>query len=207
MTVIIPLEFERYYHVFNHANGWEKIFYSPENFRFFLQQYRKYLLPYVDTYCYCLMSNHFHLLIQVKSKQEIVAHLSKDNDLKNREKNLKKLEATPDEFISKQFSKLFSSYTQALNKQTGRMGSLFMKGFKRKPIEDEKYLKKLVHYIHHNPVEAGLCGKPGDWLHSSYRSIIGREAQWIKCDEVINWFSGIEDFAEFHRLGPQLTDV
>jgi REP element-mobilizing transposase RayT len=52
-----------------------------------------------------------------------------------------------------------------------RKGSLFMKPYKRKKIEDEAYLKKLVHYIHCNPVKASLVKRPQDWKHSSYKII------------------------------------
>lgn len=87
------------------------------------------------------------------------------------------------------------------------MGSLFMKNFKRKPVTDELYLKKLVHYIHNNPVEAGLSGKPEDWKHSSYRLIVSCDTTFLRASEVLNWFGAKEDFVAFHKLSPQLTEI
>jgi REP element-mobilizing transposase RayT len=65
------LEAEGYYHVFNRANGNEIIFRSTENYAFFLRQYLKYIHPFVDTFCYCLMPNHFHFLIQIKNQKAL----------------------------------------------------------------------------------------------------------------------------------------
>ncbi|MGY6523041.1 MAG: hypothetical protein ACXIUD_15015 [Mongoliitalea sp.] len=59
------------YHIYNHANGMENIFREEENYRFFLQQYKNYLGDVVDTYAFCLMPNHFHLLVGVKQTPDL----------------------------------------------------------------------------------------------------------------------------------------
>jgi REP element-mobilizing transposase RayT len=56
------------YHIFNHANGSENIFREEENYRFFLSKYSQYLGEVVDTHAFCLLPNHFHLLVTVKSE-------------------------------------------------------------------------------------------------------------------------------------------
>lgn len=180
------LETDKYYHIYNRANGNEKIFKSAENYDFFLRQYKKHLFPVVDTYCYCLMPNHFHFLVKTRSDQEI---LSLESYTVFKKKEI---------FISKQFSNLFSSYTQAFNKQQGRRGNLFMRAFKRKEIKDETYLKKLIHYIHFNPVNAGLCQGPMDWKHSSYKSLISKYPTLLNRQEVLNYFDTVENFIFFH---------
>lgn len=147
------------------------------------------------------MPNHIHHLIQVKSLAEISEYLTA-LDAKNGSKSLGKFQADPGKFISKQWSNLFSSYTQSFNKQQMRMGSLFMKNFKRKPVKDELFLKKLVHYIHNNPVEARLCDKPDGWMHSSYNSILAGNSESDK--QVIDWFDNVDNFRAFHRLPPTL---
>tara|TARA_R110000868_G_scaffold96405_8_gene265264 strand:+ start:2024 stop:2464 length:441 start_codon:yes stop_codon:yes gene_type:complete len=103
-------------------------------------------------------------------------------------------------FISKQFSNLFNSYTKAFNKMYKRKGSLFMKPFKRKKIEDEAYLKKLIHYIHHNPVEAALVKLPVDWKYSSYQTIISSYQTSIKRNEVVAIFEDIQNFIYCHKM-------
>src|SRR5690554_3535460 len=121
-----------FYHVYNRANGSEKIFLTNKNYVFFLKKYTQYLADIVDTYCYCLMPNHFHFLIKIKDEKELDLTIQ----------GLKKLEASElNKLISKRFSNFFSSYTQSLNKIEGRKGSLFMKNFKHKRVTSESYLR------------------------------------------------------------------
>lgn len=201
---MIPLEPTHYFHVYNRANGFEKLFLTPTNYNFFLTKYKLYVSPFAETYCYCLMPNHVHFLLQIRSAKEISEWLS-GSDEKRDKNSLEKFHADPEKFISKQFSNLFSSYAQAFNKQQNRMGSLFMKNFNRRPVTDEVYLKKLVHYIHNNPVEAGLCDGPEGWVQSSYNRIVRNDSSFTKGPEVISWFDDLAGFQAFHRLPSSLT--
>ena len=211
------LEFDKYYHIYNRANGWEKIFLNSNNYQFFLEKYELHLGDFVDTYCYCLMPNHFHLLIKVKEEEEVLKAYERLRGLKRNQplqpfpklvhnQNLIQPQ-TLEKVVSKQFSNLFSSYTQAFNKVHGRMGSLFMKNFKRKPVTDELYFKKLVHYIHHNPIEAKLCDTIEDWDFSSYKYILQPTARtnFIARNSLLEWFNDENEFKEFHKLNRQLN--
>jgi len=66
----IPLEPDNFYHIYNHAVSKENIFRSEENFDFFLKKYHKYISPIADTFAYCLMPNHFHFAVKIKSADE-----------------------------------------------------------------------------------------------------------------------------------------
>tara|TARA_B100000678_G_C18134549_1_gene472158 strand:+ start:505 stop:930 length:426 start_codon:yes stop_codon:yes gene_type:complete len=110
-------------------------------------------------------------------------------------------------FISKQFGNFFNSYAKAFNKQNNRKGSLFMHPYKRKKINDEKYLRKLVHCIHHNPVVAGLVTEPERWKHCSYATIISEQETWLEREEVLNWFEDRENFIYCHQLPPELSGI
>jgi len=55
-----------FYHVYNRSVDRKPMFQNDDNYRFFVQQYDFYLSAIVDTYAYCLLGNHFHLLIRVK---------------------------------------------------------------------------------------------------------------------------------------------
>ncbi len=189
------LEADKYYHIYNRGNGHEAIFSVPDNYRFFIQKYKLYISPIAHTYCYCLMPNHFHFLIQIKSDKELFEIFGFENN-----KDISKA-------ISNQFSKFFNSYVKAYNKQQSRMGSLFMKNFKRKIVSDDIYFKKLVHYIHNNPVEANLCDKPEGYKYSSFSEIILNKSTFVKKDELINWFGDLENFIYFHKLSPSLKEM
>src|SRR5947207_891834 len=89
-----------FYHLYNRANGNEKLFYTTENFRYFLQKYTHYIHPVADTFCYCLMPNHFHFIARIKSEAELL-NLTGFQNLSGL-----KLEAR----ITKQFSNFFNSY-------------------------------------------------------------------------------------------------
>ncbi len=78
------------------------------------------------------------------------------------------------------------------------MGSLFMKNFKRKEIDSEKYLFQLVHYIHHNPTKANLVEHPENWHFSSYRILLSKAETFVKRDQVFDWYDGRENFEKVH---------
>jgi REP element-mobilizing transposase RayT len=79
-TTSPPLIPETFYHVYNHANGKENLFVNHGNYVYFLKKYSEHLYPYIETYAYCLLPNHFHLLIRVRSEEAIKKYLA-DNQL------------------------------------------------------------------------------------------------------------------------------
>ena len=68
---MLPLLSDTSYHIFNHANGFENVFRQPDNFRYFLEKYRLYIAPIAETYAYCLMPNHFHLVVRIRKRAVI----------------------------------------------------------------------------------------------------------------------------------------
>ena len=86
---------------------------------------------------------------------------------------------TPEKTVSEQFRKLFISYSQAINKQENRTGSLFQKNFKRKEIKKESYFTWLVFYIHSNPVKAKLSKTFSSWKFSSYNALLSQNATMV----------------------------
>ncbi len=59
------------YHIYNRTNNQELLFLSDENRYFFLRKYAALLSPFISTYCWCLLPNHFHLLVRIKPLDEI----------------------------------------------------------------------------------------------------------------------------------------
>ena len=62
---------DNFYHIFNHAVGKENLFKNHYNYIFFLSKFDKYISPIAKTFCYCLMPNHFHVLIQIRPENGI----------------------------------------------------------------------------------------------------------------------------------------
>lgn len=198
-----PLEENRFYHIYNHAVGNELLFTKEDNYKYFLMLIEKYLLNCLDIFSYCLMPNHFHLVIRIKDALNIeIANPT-------RVLNPRRVFQTSDvpTLISKQFSNLFNSYAQAFNKQQQRKGSLFNNRFKRIHIGAESYLLKLIHYIHYNPVEANLCSTISEWKYSSFNAIMSNKKTFIKRSEVLELFGDKENFNYFHKISPILSGI
>ena len=159
-----PFEPGAMYHIYNHGNADDLIFRENKNYTFFLKRLKKYTPPIADTFAYCLMPNHFHLMVRIKDKDELVEFF---------EDKLKNPQGLPDpeglissklsNLISHQFGSLFNSYTKAYNKLYNRRGSLFENTFKRNKIEDNQYFAQLVRYIHLNPVNHGFTDNAARW--------------------------------------------
>ncbi|MDR2684885.1 MAG: hypothetical protein LBB53_05855 [Prevotellaceae bacterium] len=67
----ITFEHGKFYHVYNRGNDDNDIFIEERNYALFLEFMKKYLLQVSDIYAYCMMKNHFHLLLKIKEPQKI----------------------------------------------------------------------------------------------------------------------------------------
>lgn len=188
---IEPLSEGYYYHIYNRGINGENIFNSEENYRYFLHQYQYYLRDAVDTYCYILLKNHFHLLVFVKENIEVER---KDG------KGFIRLGA------SKQFSHFFNSYAQAFNKMYKRTGGLFESPFHRKQIKEDIYFTRLVYYIHTNAQKHGFVQDFREWNHSSYKTIISDYETFLKREELLKWFNGKGEFEKLHLSDQSFSD-
>ncbi|MCO6357112.1 hypothetical protein GBO34_02425 [Roseivirga pacifica] len=112
------------YHIYNRGNNSQPIFFERENYLFFLRKIKQELTPFCDVLAYCLMPNHYHLLVRVKNL----------NELTGSELSV---------VISRKLGTLQSSYTRAINKSFKRHGSLFQQKVKAKHILVWTYLLPL----------------------------------------------------------------
>jgi REP element-mobilizing transposase RayT len=173
------------YHIYNHANGDELLFRENSNFTFFLDKFKIYIHPIVDTYAYCLMPNHFHFLLRVKGKEEL-------EDLSGFQ-NLTGLSAYENR-VSKYFSNLFNSYAKAYNKTFDRRGSLFERRFKAKQIESVDQWQETFLYIHLNPIKHGFTQNLKFWKWSSWHAYknINNESL-LDRNEALSYFDNIDN--------------
>jgi REP element-mobilizing transposase RayT len=168
------LESNKHYHIYNCGNNRENIFIEEANYFYFLKLMAKYVNPIADVISYCLLKNHFHLLVQIKNIEN-------------------------EKLISQSFSNFFNAYAKAINKKYNRTGSLFKDRFSRKSINNHDYLKRLVLYIHLNPIHHGFVDNIEYWKHSSYYSIIS-EKETLLCKEyVIELFEDVDNFKHVHE--------
>ena len=143
-TLLLP---EQYYHIYNHGNANDNLFRNDNNYSYFLNRYAYYLNPVADTYAYCLLPNHFHFVIQIKSEKDLIGQMqNKDTKVEELVTNVLS------DFTNQQFSNLFNAYSKAFNKTYSRSGKLFRLPFKRKELDNDAYLLKAIHYVHANAV-------------------------------------------------------
>ncbi len=180
-TPFIP---EKIYHVYTHAVEKEYLFRKRENYNYFITKYKEYIPQVADIFAYCLLPNHFHFLIRVKSENEIYNFLKNKNATKGDEDISKK--------ISQQFSHLLNGYSQAYNKMFNRLGTLFMSRIRRKEIDDDHYFTRAIGYVHVNPIKHGFVNEYSAWEFSSYLQYIGEENHFIVKEEGLSWFGGKE---------------
>jgi putative transposase len=156
------------YHYYSQGNNKGKIFFSRENYLFFLEHFRKFVLPFCKVLAYCLMPNHFHFIIYT-TKHSVIK---------------KKIGGLMVPSLNNGFRQLLSAYSQAINKQENRSGSLFRQRTKAKFLtnNDENYPVTCFHYVHQNPFKAGLVNKMEDWEFSSFQDYIGLREGTL-CDQ------------------------
>jgi len=171
------LEKGYFYHIYNRGNNKENLFLEKDNYVYFLNLISKYLLPVSDIYSYCLLKNHFHILLKIKEEIGI-------SDIK----------------LHLPFSNLFNAYAKAINKKYNREGSLFKERYKRKRITDEKYLMQTIIYIHLNPVKHGFLEDFQQYSHSSFNALVSNKSTKLKRKEVWELFGGKENFIDAHYL-------
>lgn len=197
----ISLESGCYYHIYNRGINGCELFREPTNYEYFLKLYEKHISPVAETYAWCLMGNHFHLLVKIKEVDFFLffsPHLEGFKNLRGEVDDAKK-NLSPEKRINQQFSNLFNAYSKAYNKKYHRTGSLVEHSFRRKHITNDEYLRNVVLYIHNNPVHHGFCKHPMEYAWSSYLECLSSKEPIINREEVINWFEDEKNFKYAHN--------
>ncbi len=196
---LAPFIEEGVYHVYNRTNNKELLFRSEENKRYFLNQFFKFLHPFSDTYCWCLLPNHFHILIRIKQKEEIDSHLKviPFENLKPAERKYLEMQGC-DELMTNAFHRFFTSYSMAFNKMYNRRGNLFHRPFKKVEVIKDVHFTQAIVYIHANPVKHGLTNDFTSYKWSSWQAILSGVSTNLQREECIDWFGGREQFIKAH---------
>lgn len=194
-----------YYHIYNRGVEKRKIFQTERDYQRFLDNLRYYLhnqkIPFtkfqrlserdkatylkmnpetpetrrVHLIAYCLIPNHFHLLLKGEQYDGVTTFVS---DISN-------------------------SHTRYFNLKHERVGRLLQGTFKSKEIAGEESLLQVTRYIHLNPVLSELTKRPEEYPYSSYKVWIGQKrpsllshgliATWV---EKVGGFEGYKRFVE-----------
>ena len=130
------------HHILNRANNKEIIFLDDNDFRFFLDQVKKYKRKFeVKIYHYCIMPNHYHFLIEPATKESLIGFMQA----------------------------LMLVYAQHIQRKYGKVGHIWQERYKSPVIQTEDYLAYCGYYIEDNPRRVGLVRGLKDWPWSSYQ--------------------------------------
>lgn len=196
---------EQYYHIYNRGAGKQAIFLSPDDYVFMLGLFKKHLSEEevvdrfgrtapnykdkVELVAYCLMPNHYHLLVYLKEVDG----------------------------VERLMRSIMTTYSMYFNRKYERSGTLFQGPFKASRITNEAYFWHISRYIHLNPLDIGDGNyrtypyssigyfdgnKHADWLHE--------ERQVITDDERRDYADFVADYEDYHdtleRIKPELVN-
>ncbi|MDD5416193.1 MAG: transposase [Candidatus Daviesbacteria bacterium] len=185
---------DSYYHVFNRGVEKRDIFLDDKDYHFFqaylfiylrplkevlkkypdlpLRLYSKNLSEEVELIAYCLMPNHFHLLLKQKTKNG----------------------------ISKLMKQITNAYTLFFNQKYKRVGGLMQGRFKAVSVISDNLFVHLVRYIHLNPVSSELTQNPDNYSWSSYPDYLGKDTEFsCSKNEILSYFPSQEAMKSFHE--------
>lgn len=171
-----------YYHIYNRGVEKRRIFFDRGDYNTFLHYLSLYMTPIdelhkekpllrlnivknnlsdeIDIVAYCLMPNHFHLLVKQKSKDG----------------------------ITRLMRQITTGYSMYFNKRYNRQGHLFQGRFKAALVENEEHLLHLSRYIHLNPQDRGVSLSEFEW--SSYLNYLGnKNEQWVNTKLILDYFT------------------
>jgi REP element-mobilizing transposase RayT len=148
-----PLRIEypnAWYHILNRGRRGEPIFTSNRDYIGFIELLKESCEMWkMRVAAYCLMPNHYHLLVQ-----------------------------TPDANISRCMRHIDGVYTQRFNRNHQCDGQLFRGRYKSILIDADHYLLQLVRYIHRNPLKAGLIDDMDRYIWSSHGGYLSKAEKW-----------------------------
>jgi putative transposase len=173
----LRIQFENaWYHVMNRGAARRSTFSDDTQRELFLSVLGESTSRFgIEIHSYCLMSNHYHLLLK-----------------------------TPFANLSRAMQHIDGVYTQRYNRLMKLDGPLFRGRFKSIVIDAENYLVVVSRYIHRNPVDAGICNTPANYKWSSYPAYIGEalKPEWLVVNEVLSYTN--QDIQSFRELSENL---
>lgn len=175
---------DEYYHVYNRGAGRANIFMDEQDMAYFLKLVGRYLalspvfdksgreLPRypdaIDVVAYCLMPNHFHMLVYLKDRDGLTRFMKS----------------------------LMTAYSMYFNIKYRRSGALFEGRFLASRIDNEAYLWHVSRYIHLNPLDIDV--DYASYSFSSLRQYAGEQGyDWLKKDRLVETSKEVKAYAAF----------
>ena len=182
-----------FFHVMTQGINKSYIFNTPQDISYYINKINNLTKEHeIKVLAYCIMSNHAHILIKTNKINE----------------------------LSKYMQKLNTAYGKYYNQKYNKVGFVFRNRYKSQEINNEKHLYKCIEYIANNPVKAGICNSPEDYLYSKYPKfsktvdepyffIDTNESNENLCQEVISKFllKNNMDLSDLKNNKKELKDI
>lgn len=171
MARLPRIDLAGFHHVINRGVERREVFIDKEDYDDFLTLLCQQCVKYeVDVHSYCLMNNHYHLLIE-----------------------------THQENLSKFMRAINAQYAAYFNRKYKRVGHLWQGRFKSWFVTDEAYLYTLIKYIEYNPLKAKMINDLSAYQYSSYNSFINnsRPIHCLQQSVLFTQFQNTDDRVEF----------
>lgn len=168
------------YHVLNRGNGKRVIFHESHDYQTFTDLMREAKRLYsIKILAYCLMPNHFHMvLLPVKARE-----------------------------ISQWMQWLMTSHVRRYHQLYATNGHVWQGRYKSFIVEPEEHLLTMMRYVEANPVRSGLVGSAKDWKWSSHGEVLGRKPRDVTDEAHIELVDSWDAYVDAPLTGMELESL
>ena len=190
-----------FYHIVCKSIDGLPLFNEPKDYAVFLERFKKFNRGFMDVWAYCLMLNHAHYIVKVKSAAAIESYVSQ---LLPQEKTKAMVsfladtnnELLTDAVIERQMNSFLVSYANYVNNKYHRKGGIFQKPFKRIQVSGDSHLQQAIVYVHANAQKHGIVNDFKEYGYSSYNEAINN---YTDSESMIDFFGGEEKYIQVHK--------
>lgn len=205
-----PIEFkasfypDAFFHIVCKSIDGIILFNEGKDYRVFRERFKLFTSLCFELWCYCMLFNHTHHIVRVKSKENILKSIALLQE-KERTKSMTSLfkdmenEILFDSMVERQMNSFLVFYANYCNNKRNRKGGIFQKPFKRIRIDDDNHLQQAIIYTHANAQKHKLTGDFKKYPHSSYTEIIIGDDHFVETSKTINFFDNKTEFIKRHK--------
>jgi len=196
---------EEYYHIVCKSIDGLLLFDDGQDYEVYNERFKKFTGDFFDVWCFCLIPNHSHHIIKIKSVSSVSLFIEA---ISLGDKTMAMKDFTTDvsnellfnKMIERQMNSFLVSYANYVNNKYYRKGGIFQKPFKRIKIEGDGHLQQAIIYVHANAQKHKMIADYKQYNHSSYASVIKKNEYFVDAKSVVDFFGGLNKFIDLHEL-------
>ena len=180
---------DNYYHLYVSAQSEAVLFEHSAEYTHFLKIYAQLIEPVAQTFAYCLLPNHFHFFIRIKTMAEQIEDWYVQHSA----------ETPPPEYQPIEPDTQINTLLTHLPIKSTSLNII--------PVGNQRHCAYLIRYIHQNPALHGHIKNFRHWPHSSYQTILADKPTRIPIAKVLEWFHSAEWYEEIHWETQDPTEI